>query len=61
MSDENKSTLDLMKAREVAELLQVHISKVYELDIPHYRVGASYRYDPAEVRAWMEAHHYHHN
>ena len=48
---------NFMKAKEVADLLRIHVAQVYRLDIPQYRVGGAVRYDEAEVRAWLEAHH----
>jgi len=49
----------LMTAQELADALRYPISRVYELsrtgELPHIRLGRALRYDPAAVRAWLDA------
>jgi len=61
----------LLTVREVAELLQVPLSWVYEqtrlrtIDrIPGFRLGKYWRFNAADVRAWIRerrTNHYHHD
>lgn len=51
----------LLSVEEVAELLQVPVSWVYERTrarglnrIPGFRLGKYWRFDEADVRAWLE-------
>jgi excisionase family DNA binding protein len=52
----------LMRAEEVAELLAVKTSTVYELSrrlrdpLPSIRIGGSKRFDRRAVARWVEAH-----
>jgi excisionase family DNA binding protein len=47
------------KVRDVAELLQLPTRSVYALvwsrKIPHYRIGRSYRFNPQEIRQWLQS------
>jgi excisionase family DNA binding protein len=47
----------LLKAREVAALLNVPDQTVYQWvsqrKIPHYKIGKSVRFDPAEIAEWL--------
>ncbi len=49
----------LVTARELAAALDYPLSRVYELardgDLPHVRLGRAMRFDPAAVRAWLDA------
>ena len=51
----------LLSVEEVAELLQVPVSWVYERTrrrgrdrLPGFRLGKYWRFDEAELRAWLE-------
>lgn len=49
--------MNLITVTELAELLRISKSKVYELAgkiIPVYRVGGSLRFKKEEVLAWLE-------
>jgi excisionase family DNA binding protein len=52
----------LMRAEEVADLLAVPISTVYELSrrrrdpLPSVRIGRSKRFDRRAIARWVEAH-----
>jgi excisionase family DNA binding protein len=52
----------LMRAEEVADLLSVPISTVYELSrrrhdpLPFVRIGRSKRFDRRAIAHWVEAH-----
>jgi excisionase family DNA binding protein len=52
----------LMRAEEVADLLSVPVSTVYELSrrrrdpLPSVRIGRSKRFDRGAVARWVEAH-----
>jgi excisionase family DNA binding protein len=50
----------MMTARQVAELLGVHESWVYDQAVagklPSYKLGGSRRFDPEELRGWIVAH-----
>lgn len=45
-------------AEQVAEFLQVHVNTVYDLakrgEIPSFKIGGSRRFDPVELRAYLE-------
>jgi excisionase family DNA binding protein len=52
---------DLMTVSEVAALLKVPVSWVYERTrrpgiekLPHIKLGKYLRFDPVEVRAWVQ-------
>src|SRR5690349_9344800 len=53
---ENEQYEKLMSRREVADWLGVHIDTVLRWGIPCVRVWGVYRYDRAEVRAFLESH-----
>jgi len=48
----------LLKAKDVAELLSVKPSRVYELArrglLPCVRLGRNVRFDPEQIRQWVE-------
>jgi excisionase family DNA binding protein len=48
----------LLRPREAASLLAISERKLWSLtqrgDIPPVRIGKSVRYDPADLRAWIE-------
>ena len=48
----------LMKAKEAAALLAISTRKLWEITncgkIPHVRIGRSVRYDPDDLRAWID-------
>jgi len=48
----------MLTARQVAELLGVHENWVYDHaasgDLPSYKIGGSRRFDPEELRDWIE-------
>jgi excisionase family DNA binding protein len=48
----------LLKAPEAAKALSLGKRKLWELtaarEIPHVRIGTAVRYDPADLRAWIE-------
>jgi excisionase family DNA binding protein len=52
----------LMRAEEVADLLSVPISTIYELSrrrrdpLPSVRIGRSKRFDRRAIARWVEAH-----
>jgi excisionase family DNA binding protein len=50
----------MLTIREVAELLGVPTSRVYDRwrdwRLPMYRVGQQLRCDPAELREWIKTH-----
>jgi excisionase family DNA binding protein len=50
----------LLTVKEVAELLRIHQVTVYRMvrrrDLPSVRVGRELRFDPADLRRWIEAH-----
>lgn len=51
-----------MRVPELAKQLDLSISQVYKLvergSIPHYRLGAALRFDPLEIRTWLEQFHH---
>jgi len=56
----NQNTLKrLWTIKEVADFLQVKPSVIkywiYNSDIPHIKLGKHYRFDPSDVRAWIES------
>ncbi|UCD51439.1 MAG: helix-turn-helix domain-containing protein [Phycisphaerales bacterium] len=48
----------LLTARQTARLLSISERSLYSLtkagDLPAVRIGRSVRYDPADIRAWIE-------
>lgn len=49
----------LVDAREAARLLSISTRKLWELTnrsiIPHLRIGRSIRYDPIDLRSWIDS------
>lgn len=49
----------LLTARQTARMLAISERSLYSLtkagDLPAVRIGRSVRYDPADIRAWIEA------
>ena len=52
--------LQLLKPPDAARTLAISPRKLWELtaggDIPAVRIGRSVRYDPVDLRAWIENH-----
>lgn len=50
--------MTLVKVEDVAELLKMSPSKIYrecrKKQIPHFKIGGAIRFDPDEVRDWLE-------
>ncbi len=50
---------NLLKVRDVQEILGLSRSQVYELvargEIPHYRIGKAIRFDPQDLKDWLES------
>jgi excisionase family DNA binding protein len=50
----------MMTVRQVAELLGVHENWVYDQaasgELPSYKIGGARRFDPDELRDWIEQH-----
>jgi len=44
----------LLTVNEVAQILRVKPKRVYELDIPKYKVGASNKYSEEDIKEWLE-------
>jgi len=61
LSDSKGTARVKLTLPNLAQLLQLSKSKVYKLvergEIPHYRIGSSIRFDPDEIRVWLERHH----
>src|SRR5438093_13112519 len=57
-SEEGRAMESMLTARQVAELLGVHENWVYDHaasgDLPSYKIGGSRRFDPEELRDWIE-------
>jgi len=53
----NKQTENLWTIEDVAEFLQVKPSVVkywiYSRDIPYIKIGKFYRFDPVEIKEWV--------
>ena len=49
----------LLKAAEAAKVLGISKSKLWSMtagrEIPYVRIGKSVRYDPADLRAWIDS------
>jgi excisionase family DNA binding protein len=49
----------LLKPAEAAKALAISARKLWSMtaarEIPHIRMGKSVRYDPTDLRAWIEA------
>lgn len=47
----------LLKAEDVATLLQVKPAKIYQMkarhEIPFIKIGGSIRFDPEEIKEWI--------
>ena len=58
MLDYLKSRRSAMTVREIAEVLHLSQREIYKLAatnrIPHFRIGASVRFDAAAVAVWLE-------
>jgi excisionase family DNA binding protein len=58
MLEELKTKRKAMTVREVADILRLSEREIYKLaathQIPHVKIGASIRFDPATVLAWLE-------
>ena len=44
----------LLTAKDVARILSVRVTRVYQLPIPQCRVGTSVRFHPDDMRAYLE-------
>jgi excisionase family DNA binding protein len=48
----------LVGAKEIAMALHCTAKHIYDLakrgQVPHYRIGASVRFDPIQIAAWLE-------
>jgi excisionase family DNA binding protein len=57
--DPIEATHDLMTTQEVARWLRCDPRSVYRFvtrhQMPHYRLGAAYRFKKTEIEAWMRA------
>jgi excisionase family DNA binding protein len=55
----NAGPSPLLRARDAAKYLAISARKLWELtnrgEIPAVRIGRSVRYDPADLRAWIES------
>lgn len=54
MSRETLAPVTLLTIREVADRLRCSTRKVMRLPLPWVKVGASRRYDPSDVEAYLE-------
>jgi putative molybdopterin biosynthesis protein len=58
MLEELKARHSAMTVRELAEVLHLSQREIYKLaatnQIPHFRIGASVRFDAAAVSVWLE-------
>lgn len=59
MLEELKAKRTAMTVKELANLLSLSEREVYKLaasnQIPHFKIGASVRFDPPSVVVWLEA------
>jgi excisionase family DNA binding protein len=59
MLEELRTRRSAMTVKELAEMLNLSQREVYKLaatnQIPHLKIGASVRFDPATVLIWLEA------
>ena len=59
MLEELKSTRSAMTVKEIANILRLSQREIYKLaatnQIPHFKIGASVRFDPSRVLVWLEA------
>jgi excisionase family DNA binding protein len=57
--DPIEATHDLMTTQEVARWLRCDVRSVYRFvtkhQMPHYRLGAAFRFKKTEIDAWMRA------
>ena len=50
-----------LKVKDVADLIGVHVDTIYDWakakrnPIPHFRIGATLRFDPALIAPWFES------
>ena len=58
MLEELKARHSAMTVRELAEILHLSQREIYKLaatnQIPHFRIGASVRFDAAAISVWLE-------
>jgi excisionase family DNA binding protein len=58
MFEDLKARHSAMTVRELAEILHLSQRQIYKLaatnQIPHFRIGASVRFDAAAVSVWLE-------
>ena len=58
---QTKETIEpmLLTTRQTARMLAISERSLYSLtkagDLPAVRIGRSVRYDPADIRAWIES------
>ena len=62
MAHENGNGSGFLTARELADRLHVHVDTIRlwtrKRELPYITLpGGRYRYDPAEIEQWVEAHH----
>jgi excisionase family DNA binding protein len=59
LSPVSTSIKPLWDARELAQRLGIHRTRLYGLvrtgRIPHLRIGRAIRFDPASIRAWEQS------
>jgi len=59
LSPVSTSIKPLWDARELAQRLGIHRTRLYALvrtgRIPHLRIGRAIRFDPASIRAWEQS------
>jgi excisionase family DNA binding protein len=59
MLEDLKARRSALTVREIAELLSLSQREIYKLaatnQIPHFKIGASVRFDPSTVLVWLEA------
>ena len=50
--------MDLMKIDDMAKLLKMSPTTIYrecrKKQIPHFKIGGAIRFDPDEIRDWLE-------
>ena len=58
MLEELKTRRKAMTVKEVADILSLSEREIYKLAatnrIPHFRIGASVRFDAAAISVWLE-------
>ena len=59
MLEELRAKRAAMTVRELAEILNLSQREIYKLaasnQIPHFKIGASLRFDPPALVIWLEA------